>query len=255
MPKLLPYPCIAILLWMLASCQKETAPTVDNAILKKTTIKSGDSLFYEYFINDSQGNLVSILDSDNNGHSRTRQLLYDQQGRLASVTDRFDLDPVFTYSFQYDNNNRIIKKLLSGTTLRHSYAYDALGRLIADTMMSYWSGDISRYTSYAYNQIDNIIEKMIFLNTGSVFQMEQDIHSQFDTKPNPCYHPGNLLYFAAGDEDGNDYILSRNNPVSRSFDDGTVVTFSYQYYSNGLPKSYAMTDNTDPLIIYGDFYY
>ncbi|WP_121356279.1 hypothetical protein [Flavisolibacter nicotianae] len=243
---------LIILLFVVCACQKEITGTTDHSFIQMTTTKANDSLNYTRFFYDSQNRIVIISDSSNSGHKYIKGLTYDTQGRLAVVTDSFDGALNDSFSFLYDSKGRIVQKISnsssgSGNSLQNTYAYDQKGRLIADTTYSSWSRMIYQYTTYRYDENNNIVERKTFDATGA---LEQTIQAQYDTKPNPYSHFGLVLYFT-----GNYYSLNQNNCLSESYPDGTKFSYEYQYNSMGLPIRFSVKDNTDPLIIYGNFLY
>ena len=258
MRSLLFYSFTLSLLWMFSSCQKEATPGSTNQYLRKTTSRSGDSLNHTTYTYDNQNRLVSISSSFNQGQGEQYRIdiTYDAQGRMASASqNRNGID-----SFRYDNQNRIVQKLHitpSSTTYtgRSTYSYDTKGRLLADTLHSYWTNEIFEYTIYTYDQNDNIIEVKVFRNNAGTFYVEKTMQLQFDNKTNPYYSLGPVQYFIFSDGNGLEYLLSRNNCIKKTFPNGDVISYNY-VYAGDLPKSVVTTDSSDPGWTSSDeFYY
>jgi YD repeat-containing protein len=231
------------------SCQKEPSNSEGDR-LKMIRIKEKDSLFFRSFQYDDQNKLISILDSNNNGHKRNFIIKYDAQGKLSQVTEGGSI-----YTFTLDDKGRIIKKSLqlSGqqiTNVENTYNYDVNGRVIADSLYSYWTKDVYSIVFYSYDQSSNVIEiKTVDKNSGAILGRAQ---CTYDNRPNPLDGKNVMTYLLSS---GYEIPAGNNNLLKEIGDDGTIVNYSYEYYSNGLPKKCSFQDNSDPLITYIDFYY
>lgn len=252
MPKLLSYSFTLFLLWTFSACQKEEDQNPVNRLLKSTSSKSGDSLSHTYYAYDDHNRLTSISAPiaspiDQVEEERYRlDFVYDAQGRMESATETYN----GTYSFQYDNQNRIIQKLRMKPTPapypgRSTYAYDSKGRLIADTLHSVWEKEIFEYTTYTYDHNDNVTEVKVFRNNAGTYHVERTYQVQYDNKQNPYKPFGNVLYYLYNDWNGREYLLSKNNRLRKTFPGGDIVSFSYAYEGD-LPKSVTTTDSSDP---------
>jgi YD repeat-containing protein len=236
-------------LWFF-SCQKEQSNSQGDR-LKMIRVKEKDSVFYRSFQYDDQNRLISILDSNNNGHKRNFIIKYDAQGKLSQVTEGGSI-----YTFTLDDKGRIVKKSLqlSGqqtTTVENTYNYDVNGRVIADSLYSYWTKDVYNIVFYSYDQSSNVIEtKIVDKSSGAILGQGQ---YTYDNHPNPFSGKNVMTYLlstgyeipTAGD----------NNLLKEIYDDGTMVNYSYEYYSNGLPKKCSFQDSSDPLVTYIDYFY
>jgi hypothetical protein len=254
MPRLTVTAFILVLLFHFSACEKEAKLTSGNLQIKMTTQKAKDSISYTHFIYDNQNRLSVILDSNNNGHKRRRELQYDATGRLTKAAEVVDGGSGVSCSFTHDNNGRIIQKLGTGNSIKNTYTYDDKGRLIADTAYSNWPGSIYEYFTYKYDNSNNIVEKKNYRKAAGAFQIEQMVQMQYDTKQNPYFPLAYSLYFVTN-ENNAEYCLSGNNCTSKSYPSGTILSYTYQYSSNNLPVSFAERDNTDPMVIYRNFFY
>jgi YD repeat-containing protein len=231
------------------SCQKEQSNSEGNR-LKAIRSKVGDSIFYRTFQYDDQSRLKSIVDSNNNGYKRSFIISYDAQGKLSQVTEGGNI-----YTFTFDDKGRIIKKSakLSGqqaSTIVNAYNYDANGRVIADSIYSYWTKDVYSIVSYSYDQSTNVTEvKTVDKSSGAILGQAQ---CRYDNHPNPLDGKSVMTYLLSS---GYEISAGKNNLLKEIYEDGTIVNYTYEYSSNGLPKKCSFQDNSDPLITYVDYFY
>jgi YD repeat-containing protein len=252
MPSNQTFAIFALLSLAFFSCKKEESLSNGDR-LKSIRFQTNDSISYRSFQYDDQNRVTSILDSNNNGHRSSDLISYDAQGKLSQVTSSADF---FTtvYTFEYDNTGRIIKKFDSNSQvsgLRDTYSYDAEGRVIADSIHDYWSPGIFGVTSYAYNNSGNVVEtKTIEKSSGTVSMHKQ---CTFDNHPNPLYGKSVLVYLL---DVGYNIPEGKNNLSKEVYDDGTIVKYKFEYFSNGLPKRCTISDNSDPgTYTYVDYFY
>jgi len=262
MHKLLSYSFTLFLLWTFSACQKEEDQDTGTRLLKRTSSKDADSLNSTYYAYDNQNRLTSISASissaiDQGSAERYRvDFVYDAQGRMASATETYN----GTYTFQYDNQNRIIQKLHVTPTPtpypgRSTYAYDNRGRLIADTLHSVWEKEIFEYTTYTYDHNDNVTEVQVYRNNAGIYHVERTYQAQYDSKYNPYKPLGNVLYYLFSDPNGREHHLSKNNRLRKTFPNGDIVSYSYTYEGD-LPKSVTTADSSDPgWSSYEEFHY
>ncbi|HEV7331504.1 MAG TPA: hypothetical protein VGN63_10740 [Flavisolibacter sp.] len=138
---------------------------------------------------------------------------------------------------------------------RSTYAYDSEGRLIADTLHSVWTKEIFEYTTYTYDQNDNVAEVQVFRNNTGTYHVERTYQVQYDNKHNPYKPFGIVLYYLFSDANGKEHLLSKNNCLRKIFPNGDIVSFSYTYEGD-LPKSVTIADSSDPgLTFYREFHY
>jgi len=252
--------CLIILSTVL-SCRKDDLPAANGSRLKMTVSKWYDSLSYAIYKYDNQNRLIGRVDSNNNGHKDSVTIEYDGQSRAITATAAYAFNgmsvgvPDQTYSLIYNNDGRIVRKVAKPPVAyvnltRNSYAYDAKGKLIADTNYSYWANEIYGYTTYTYDGNDNVIERKTFDKLGTL-QTGETMQASYDSKTNPYKDFGVLLYIIYQD----DRYLSKNNRISETYQGGERVSFNYSYFNNGLPRMFSKKDNSDPSITYRDFFY
>jgi hypothetical protein len=160
-----------------------------------------------------------------------------------------------TFIFESDDKGRIIRRSRIQTgqpvvLVENTYSYDAQGRMIADSLHSYWTQDVWRIAFYSYDQNNNVREsKTVDYPSGNLLYQQQ---SDYDSHPHPLNPLGVMIYLFNTEYD---VPRGKNNLVKEKYDDGTIVDYTYEYYSNGLPKKCSISDNTDPSITYLEYYY
>jgi len=205
-----------------------------------------DSISYTIYQYDDQHHLTSIQDSNNNGHKRRFDIFYDGQGKLLKVTQDGNV-----FTFEFDDKGRINKKIGShasgsGSSIQNTYKYDVAGRVLADSMYSYWA----QTNSYSYDQNNNVTEAKFTKNSFGATLGQ--LHSTYDNHLNPLSETGSVLYIVSV---GYELPIGKNYLVKAANDDGTIVNFIFEYYSNGLPKKSTEHISNDDLITYTEYYY
>ncbi len=226
------------------ACKKDDVPDTEGSRLHMTIYQIGNSISSRRFVYDDQNRLSAIYDSSNGLYRHRVFLNYDPQGKLVQVTDAnngmFDGSFIeIVFSFQYDQAGRMTRKAgvsPSGNPIINSYTYDARNRLVADSMYSYWSDKIYSYTTFTYDNNDNVIErKETRFDSGEVLDQS---HITYEQSPNPFNKLGQVLYFLTGDE----MALSKNN--YDYIDNGNNITnYSFEYQHNGLPRKYSRSSS------------
>ena len=255
MPKLPLTALLVVILFQFSACEKESTIPSEIMQMKLTSLKQNDSISYNHFIYDDKMRLLVTIDSTNGGHKYKTEFQYDEKGWLTKATRSSNGGWNPSYTFVHDKDGRIIKKFSSGNILESTYAYDANGRLMADTLYNSRRNDIYEYLTYKYDNSDNVVERKVYLKEAAGFSLKQIVQLQYDTKQNPYYPMFGSLYFVEDNANGKEYILSRNNIISKSYQSGTVVSYLYQYNINNMPQSSARTENTDPLIGIRNYFY
>lgn len=242
-------PALAIFLSLiLFSCKKDEmiidAPGT-RLIEVITTRALKDSTGITFLKYDSQNKLVTVIDSfrmqsDNADHyiglSFSRPLEYDAQGNLAKVTYR-EGSGSDVYDLLYYNNDavaiqRLLYSQLENDTLINYYTYDNEKRLISDSTYNNKKIGLVDFTTYSWDDHDNLVEWKRFTNASGTLQMIASMKASYDENTNPYHALGMTLYPFRRKEQ----VLSKNNIVQEMYSDGTSVSYEYTYYSNGLPK-------------------
>jgi len=248
---------------LLIGCQKEITQDTSAPKLSSVLMKSDDSSARVNLNYDNQNRLTGYSFMIGQRIYKISNLLYDNQGRLISYSDTTSDGSRATYSFSYDQNGRIVQKLAtyysnySGSALpfKKTYAYDVQGRLIADTVFSFWSNEIGEYKSYKYDQNDNIIEKTVFNNLTGSLRPEYTVKMTYDSKVNPFHSIGMIWHYLTSDFFVDAFNVSKNNVVTEDYQNGSIVSYTYQYNSSNLPTKYVSIENIDPIEIIREFSY
>jgi hypothetical protein len=216
----------------LIACTKDDLPAAEGTRLAKTIARSGDSLVTTYYHYDNSGALISIFDTNNNNHGSRMFLHYNSSGKLVQTEEYYDgASSPNTSNYIYENNKLVTKMNTSptGVTNKNRYAYDGQGRLIADTTYDYWiPNTLQVYSLFHYNNDDVASIEYFYNNAGS---WSSAVAGQFsyNAEQNPYQAIGLNLYVVNGVEEGlNKHLITQI--VSPS----VTVSYSYQYYSNGL---------------------
>jgi hypothetical protein len=247
--RLLSISAASILLFF--SCKKdEDLPVAPGDRLKMIRYQQGDTIWFRSFQYDVQNKLTAMVDSGHGGIYR-RNISYGAQGNLLSAAINGDL-----YTFELNSEGRVIrtKSTVQGQqspTVRNSYGYDSEGKIISDSIHGYWSTDVWGVVSFLYDGNNNVIESKLTSATPSVQVVKQ---CTYDKQRNPLYSHRFTIYVL---EAGYGYGLpqGKNNILKERFEDGSEVSYQYEYYSNGLPRRYSLHDSSDPLVSYVDYYY
>jgi hypothetical protein len=242
-------PALAIFLSLiLFSCKKDEVITDapgTRLIEVITTRALKDSTGITFLKYDSQNKLVTVIDSfrmqsDNVDHyiglSFSRPLEYDAQGKLAKVTYR-EGSGSDVYDLLYYNSDAVaIQRLrysqLENDTLIAYYTYDNKKRLISDSTYNNKNKGLVDFSTYSWDDKDNLVEWKRFTNASGTLQMIASMQASYDENTNPYHALGMTLYPFRRKEQ----VLSKNNIVREIYSDGISVSYEYAYYSNGLPK-------------------
>jgi YD repeat-containing protein len=245
------FPLIILFIsFVLFSCRKEDSPNQQGSQLKMVSVRSGDSIFYRSFQYDGQNRVIAMFDSNNNGFKQNFSINYDAQGKISKVTEGEN-----TWTFEFDDKGRIIKKTRFNanqqkSVVENTYAYDDNGRVAADSVYNYWTNEVYSFVSYSYDQSGNVAESLMKDKESGSLLVE--MQSDYDNHPNPLFGITVARYFM---NSGYEIPPGKNNLLKVTYDDGTIVNYTYEYYSNGLPKKRSESDNSDPLVTYTDYYY
>jgi YD repeat-containing protein len=228
---------VALVILALVSCSKDKGdPDAGGNTLAKIEFtgpnQTTSSLQFNY---DGQNRLIEITNSAGPKETFT----YNPQGRLTTYT----VASILSYNYTYDANGRIISK--TGTPILvnllvddYAYTYDASGRVIADSV--YTLGSLIGYSTYQYDNNNNISGYQYFTKSGATFTTEGLISIQYDNKTGPYGQSGSLLFYTQGDYS----YISKANMVSQTRGQTVIMPanyYTFKYYSNGLLRSRANT--------------
>jgi hypothetical protein len=239
-----------IILFVLNACKKDEATTNTNPQrLQKIIYSEGDSILYTFFNYDENNKLIFLVDSNNNGHFWQTFIQYNLQSQPMKIKVLYRNSPGASFiewsdSLIYNSDQKVIKKFLNSYPsntykIQNTYGYDVQGRLLADTMYNYGSGDVYGYTRFIYDGNDDITQWQSYNNSSGTMQAGSVIIATYNSSINPYNALGLLTYFIREENS----LLSGHNYLQVKYYDGTTVDYSYQYYNNGLPEKVVLMDN------------
>jgi hypothetical protein len=246
--KLLLPVCIAAII---PACKKDKTPDAGGNTLDKITRQFSNqpgvttTTQYQYDGNNRLV-LVTIVYAANNVDST--RFTYDAGGKLTGYTlSTTQIGGIASYAMQYDNNGRIVRA--KGTPIMfnlqvddHTFAYDAQGRLAADSQVYQQTNKPFNYHIYTYNADNNIIKDEQFDNSSGSFQLIGTTTATYDGHTNPLYSNGMALYTVFQDRT----MLSKYNTSSETGQSAGSsspygASTSFDYYSNGLVRRAVIT--------------
>lgn len=201
------------------ACKKSALPAADGNTLNRT---------------------VSTISGTSS--SETDSFGYDGQQRLAEMISygtNPPLTPTFadTVTLQYDASGRVLSwtSIVGGLgkVVTYELSYDALGRLVTDSIFAQHlvgipSAGIMAYDNWTYDETGNAIADEYFASSnanliGAPFAAGVTTNHRYDNNHvNPYYHAG-IPFFCNAYQGAQ--LLSPNNGV------GDIA-----YYSNGRPR-------------------
>ena len=217
----------------LLSCTKNDLPSSGGSRLSKIIASSRDSVVISYFKYDTEDKLISILDSAVHDHyAYGINFQYNAAGKLIKAEIFNELDPsTETYSFIYQNG--VIAEMVNDNNpslYKDVYAYDAQGRLVADT--SYWHNSPEPvYWNFSYDNNENISSWQDFYHSSGSWIPFSTIHLTYNNASNPFY-PVALIYYLYK----RDIALLSKYQVTQIDYPWTTAEYTYEYYSNGLAR-------------------
>ena len=210
--------------------------------IEERDILSGSESLTTYFAYDATGNLISKTDPE----GRITRHEYDALNRLVKTIDPLGGETLFAYddrdnlltltdaagnvtTFAYDRNNRLVSETRPGGKVI-SYEYDANGHLLSKVDPK------SQKIGYEYDEVGRMTYTRYYANTVDVTPVKT-VAFKYDTL-------GSLKSYDDGETSASyDYDALRRK-ISETLDYGGVtLSQSYDYYKNGLKKSYTGPDN------------
>jgi hypothetical protein len=238
---------------------KKTDFAVPGSMRLKSIESGKDSVFYTKFTYDSQNLLTEMADSTSQGYVRKTVITYNSQNKPIKFTSfQTAGNPLtLTDSLVYSSNGQVIEKIkghyyTGPFKVNNMYAYDAKGRLIADTLYAYvfinndYVYMLTNYSKYSYDINDNITQVQEFSNTGSVLIETSRIDITYDRYPNPFKSIGPFVYFVENSNNymsiGHFYLLSANNMLTlkvhylNNSARDNATTYKYDYKNGKMEK-------------------
>jgi hypothetical protein len=238
-------------LLIIAACKKGSLPDAGGNTLIKTVLTIPGTRSVDSFVYNGQQLAEMICSGTNPSFGDTITLQYDVSGRLASWTQRNNgVGGLVTYQLSYNASGRIVKEIAVPQLSNYGYsdysfAYDAKGQIIADTVFAQHlagvpSVGIMAYDNWTYDDKGNAIADQGFNSTntslvGPPFAAGFTITYRYDDQVNPYYNAGIPFFslFGFGPQ-----LLSPNNQVSGESNSNSLpYTYSYAYFSNGRPRA------------------
>jgi hypothetical protein len=196
--------CICII----SSCRREGANNSVGFMLKRYTIAFDNSVkYYHYYDVDALGKLIAIRDSGNN-QVLTMNLIYGGKGLVSKAEFHQNGGPV-TYSYEFEQDlayNRITKRQRrAGTSAVNEdynvYAYDNIGRLIADSQFSKGNGATYQLTwvsKFMYEGPNATLAESYKIVNGAP-ALYARVKNEYDSKINPLRSQENDYFFKEAD--------------------------------------------------------
>lgn len=230
----------------LYACTKDDLPQAGGERLQKIIFRS-DSMLQVSFFYDEQDRLAVIEDSNSQSHIYRTQIYYNDQNRMVKATQRHyfgsrsNLLDQLTDTFLYDINNRVIERQAvssiqnTGTSYRttSTYSYDGQGRLVADSFHNSYYNGVATYTTYTYDGNDNIVQSENFSRGLGALQSNGITTASYTSQRNPLQSLGMAAYLFLW-EGG--MLLSKHTRNHLRHPSGATIDYSYDNYSNGLPR-------------------
>lgn len=209
----------------------ESGGTLLSEVRSKQQIDGNTLISNDYYNYNSNNQLISHT----NGQDTTL-FGYNNQGKL--IVDRLSnqaVGPIYTDSFVYDTQGRIIKKMATPLMANlavndHSYSYDINNNLVVDSVHNGNKPDIANYMVYEYNVEGNISKEFTYLIINGITKLDYTVQNNYNDKVNPYFQSRLALYFG---EDFGSLALSKNVII----DSGGPFIPKYSYYSNGIIKN------------------
>ncbi|HTR28731.1 MAG TPA: RHS repeat domain-containing protein [Puia sp.] len=241
---------------VISACKKSALPAAGGNMLNKTELTvPGYAQLVDSFVYDGQQRLVEIISASSDFVAYTLVIdtitfEYDASGRVASWTQIIGTQgKVITYELSYDGSGRLVKALAVPVMNNiefsdFSFAYDAEGRLVSDSVFAQHlagipSVGIMSYDNYTYDGNGNVASMQTFGSTsfvGAPFTAGVRNTLSYDNRVNPFYHSGIPPYCGNVTVTG---LLSPNNQTGGTTTSVAALspyTFSYAYFSNGRPR-------------------
>lgn len=147
------------------------------------------------------------------------------------------IEKIVIYSFIYNDQNRIVKRIAQPLKADHeeddhTYSYDPLGRLIADTTFYRQTTKVDKVSVYSWNADNNVIkyEDFAYNNLGNL-ELASFTDYSYDHMNNFYFDISSIVYYLDG------FIgvyMSNNNFIEFKHGGNLSDIFTHQYNSNGL---------------------
>jgi len=257
--------CLLICFVFVTACKKEgPSNNSGGTVLDKTVFTLGypggtvtTTYYYDTQGRDSLEAVNATGPGPGAGVNYARAFEYGADGKLTRYSTLSEGTVSYYHTPVYDTRGNIVRLNVNpvGAYFNYGFAYDADNRLIADSIFSGATNEIYSYLTYGYDENDNITQQETF--TGYFHPMRSDgkFTWKYDNKINPFYSPAFKQAIIAMDAAK---WLSKNNVLGEyTATENADIPVSYEYFSNGLPKSFS-NNYTQNGVKYSDvktFYY
>ncbi len=216
---------------------------------KMTEIVDDDTQYVYNYLYDLAGNLVRSTDESNNA----TYFAYDELNRLTSVTDTLGNKVSYTFddrnnllsvtdennaavTCEYDLNNRLVsRKMPMGQ--EYFYEYDNSGNLVSVIDAE------NRKTTYYYDAL-NRLDKVDYHEASDYLTPVKTV----------LFTHNNMGQLTSYDDGSTSALFAYDNyqrKISETVDYGSFsLSFSYEYYKNGLKKSFTGPDGVKLSYVY-----
>jgi hypothetical protein len=249
------------------SCHKTDGTTEAPGTRLKQVITNQavrDSNVFTFFLYNDNAQLIRVSDSfhvlTNNLHYldtvSSYPFLYNPQGNLQKIDYREGSVYGALYDVRiYNGQNRLLENTridqYNNDTAVTGYRYDGSNRLIGDSTMSTGHPGRIEWSTYVYDDNDNIVKwQRILDSAGTILKLDSS-EITYDANPNPYHSFGMSLYSLKNIEQ----VLSKNNIVQQRFSNGSVFNYQYAYFSNRYPKDVFVTVTSPNAIPNREFHF
>ncbi|MBO9202190.1 MULTISPECIES: hypothetical protein [Niastella] len=243
-----------------SSCRRESADLSVGFRLKKYIITFDNfPANYHFYERDLLGKLIGERDSSNN-QVLSMNLLYENRGSVSKAEFRQNGGPVtFSYEFEIDDAyKRITKRQRRAGTIAvnedyNVYAYDNVGRLIADSQYSITNGtyQLAWVSKFMYDGANATLAESYKMENGTL-ELYARLKNEYDGKINPLRNQENVYFY---NEAGNAiYAIATKSAgnvvkqyLAKGHDDFQLVqTASYQYNANNYAWQASTVNEIQP---------
>lgn len=241
-----------------AACKKDNAGgngTRLSELVFNDTYDSTGSVVFKY---DGNGRLKNISNTFRNKPTYHTDFIYDASGKLQT-TEQFSTYTNYssTQTYYYEGD-KLVKKvygdLQPGGDFYFNYTYNAQAKLIADTVYGF-SVPGAVYNNFAYTGNDLTQWETFYGSHTTGWQSAGKTKASYTNANNPFYENGLLFFVTMGDFVKGIVTLSEKLVSSVEYPNGEVISYNYEYYTNGLPKRVTIESNKTGYRQVIDFYY
>lgn len=242
------------LLYFTASCTKENTSAAEMPLVQRINGAVGDSTGTWEFFYDSTQRLQSVKFENNNGYKSSMSITQPAND-TAIATSLYrqpnGTDIISTDTLVY-SNEKVVKKL--SRYFNYIYVYDALGRLIADSVNTWPSQDDRTIAhDFSYDEHNNIVLAHTYYNSAGTITVSETMNASYNSNENPYYRIGPLFYILCN----SGLPLSQHNRTTATYENPGYPLRAEQYsyaYNSGFLINMTIHSTGANTLTY-DFYY